>query len=353
MRFIGLILLCVCAAAPVAQADVLRLIYLGAGGMYLEFGEDAIVGDPFFSNPPLWRVFSPLTIESDTEAIDRFFFRHGVIDHGKVRGLLVGHGHYDHAMDVPYIASGLPDSVSVFGNRTVYNQLSSHLPRERLQVVSEATQESVTEHSWVRISPRLRFLPIESGHAPNFFSLTLAERETWLSRRLSMAGAWKAGSSLSYAIEFRDDVGVGESAMARVFYQSAASDAPAGHPPGEARSDGMRYDVAILSAANWSKAQGYPVDLLRLINPRYVVFIHWERFWQPYQPKQERELWGLKRQELTELVRQVLGPGVPVLWPYRGECIDLALASAGPRDCALVAEEAGRCGCLETVRHGD
>src|SRR5687767_3113979 len=80
-----------CVAAQAGEGQV-EVRYLGSGGVYIEWREEALLIGPSFSNPSIFRA-----------AVGRAKFNEGriaraldVLDLGKVRAILAGHSHYDH-----------------------------------------------------------------------------------------------------------------------------------------------------------------------------------------------------------------------------------------------------------------
>lgn len=78
--------------------------YLGSAGILLEHGTTRLLFSPFVSNPGVLDVLF-LGVETDHEFIeqwvDRYALRNRLAD---VQAILVGHGHYDHLLDVPKFA---------------------------------------------------------------------------------------------------------------------------------------------------------------------------------------------------------------------------------------------------------
>jgi len=93
-------------------SDALTIQYLGVGGWLFRMGETALLTAPFYSHPGtvevgFWR------ISMDTARVDSLL---PPVD--DVRAILVGHAHYDHLMDVPYIARvRAPDAESTEAGR--------------------------------------------------------------------------------------------------------------------------------------------------------------------------------------------------------------------------------------------
>ncbi|HVL02738.1 MAG TPA: hypothetical protein VM553_23120 [Dongiaceae bacterium] len=300
--------------------------FLGAGGVFLHYGDQSLMGDPFFSNPPVTDWLLLRDLKSLPDVIDA-----NLPPLDQVRGILVGHGHFDHAMDVPYIAQKLPASVNVYGSNTVRNLLVPELAAERLVGLDSKMAHDQKGGEWVQVSPRLRVLPIYSEHAPHFGETLMAsgQVEQPLTHRPGDALDWKAGPNLNYVIDFLDVETGGEPRVAfRLFYQSSASNSPLGFPPHWLVDDGVPFDLALLCAANYSHVRGYPQDVLAYLHPRQVLLIHWEKFWDDYSTTQATPLPGMDFAELEQRIRAVLGDQVPVRLMNRGGAFQLERAAS-------------------------
>lgn len=310
------------AALPPASEQTLEVQFLGAGGVYLRQDGQALLGDPFFSNPPLrdwlpWRSLQvrPEVIDAHLPPLDA------------VQGVLVGHVHFDHALDVPHVAGRLPASVKVYGSETLPNLLATFLPPERLVNLSPRMTKAGQGGEWQYLNPQLRVLPIQSGHAPHLGSTVLASEQVTQPPARPPASAldWQSGTNLNYVIDFLDD-GQPENAKQvrfRIFYQSSASSAPTGFPPRWLLDDGVPFDLALLCAANFDHVSDYPEQILQQIRPRQVMLIHWERFWDEYDTNTARPLPGLDFAGLEQRIRSVLDDSVPVWLPQRTAHIQL------------------------------
>lgn len=307
---------------PAPAAPPLTAQFLGAGGVYLHYREQSLLGDPFFSNPPLSAWLTLRALKSRTDVIDAH-----LPPLEQVQAILVGHGHFDHLMDVPYVAGKLPASVHVYGSDTVHNLLAPEVAVERLVGLDTQMARDGAGGQWVSINPQLRILPIYSEHAPHFGETVLASGsiDHPLLQRADDALAWKAGPNLNYVIDFLqpDANGAAPRVAFRVFYQSSSSNAPIGFPPDWLLADGVPFDLALLCAANYSHVQGYPQGILERIKPRAVMLIHWERFWEEYRTDRASSLPGLDFAELERRIRSVLGADVPVYLPNRGAALKL------------------------------
>jgi L-ascorbate metabolism protein UlaG (beta-lactamase superfamily) len=86
-------------ARPLALPPGLELEWLGVSGYRLSYAGQTIFIDPYLSRVPLADVLRRRAATPDPRLIDRYIGRPQ-----NVRGVLVGHTHFDHAVDAPAIA---------------------------------------------------------------------------------------------------------------------------------------------------------------------------------------------------------------------------------------------------------
>lgn len=309
-----------------APPDTLQFQFLGAGGIYLRYADQALMGDPFFSNPPLshWLTLRDLAVKTDV--IDQHL---PPLD--AVRGILVGHGHHDHAMDIPYIASRLDDAVKIYGSDTVANLMAAELPAHRREALNSRMAQAREGGEWVYLTPHLRILPIYSEHSPHVGNTVFAADplRSPLTERARSVLNWKAGENLNYVIDFLEPTRSDATVAFRVFYQSSASHGRVGQPPDWLLQDGVAFDLALLCAANYDAVDDYPETILRHLKPRQIALIHWEIFWDAYSTAHSKPLPGLDFAALEARMRAVVGTDTPIHVPQRGAT--LALSTTAPR----------------------
>jgi L-ascorbate metabolism protein UlaG (beta-lactamase superfamily) len=114
---------------PCCKKDI-TITYLGASGFLIERRDFAVLTAPFFSNPHLLNLYTP--IYPNTKRIDNGL---GDTSLANVKAILIGHAHYDHLMDVPYIvkkikAQNLPEP-KVFGSETMRNMILNEKRKQR------------------------------------------------------------------------------------------------------------------------------------------------------------------------------------------------------------------------------
>lgn len=94
----------------------LDLQWLGTAGFALSFQGTTLLIDPYVTRAGLRRLLSRQAIVSDTAAVDRWVPRADAI--------VVGHTHFDHALDAPAIARR--DACPVFGGGSLVRLMELH-----------------------------------------------------------------------------------------------------------------------------------------------------------------------------------------------------------------------------------
>ncbi len=251
-------------AAPVG------ITYLGAGGVVIERAGHAIMGAPFFSNPVLLRVALPFPISPRPERIER-----GFRPVPNLRAILVGHAHYDHLMDLPYLYRKHGLTAEIFGSATTKNILAAVHDDIPPALVTDVGIRNGRPHT----VGNMDIIAIPSDHAPHFFCLKLfGGKATGPKPKLPRtAWGWKEGQTYAFLLTIKDPA-VPDSSI-RIFYQDAASAVPAEFfqsPPYE----NLRVDIAILCVPGFNYISGYPEDIIHALQPRHVILIHWEDFFR-------------------------------------------------------------------------
>ena len=229
-----------------AYPTAVQVKYLGAGSVLIKRGDDSLLTAPFFSNPSMLRVAFG-EIRSLPEQIDRFVGPTGGKDLAGATAVLVGHAHYDHLMDVPYIKKKYLPLAKIYGSETTKNTLAGDSTLKADDVVSVeagAWSVSVPEQPekpvewWPKDPRRLRFMALKSEHAPVFCGpqvLRGALPRTPAGAPAQCVGLAR-GQTLAYLIDF---LGVDRKTVEfRIHYQDAASTAAARFPAAVQRTAG-------------------------------------------------------------------------------------------------------------------
>jgi hypothetical protein len=314
-----------CALTACPDSDrVITVTYLGISGLLIEHAGHALLTAPFFSNPRLGLVRPKVSrllrrsprISPDTQMIERWLPKGA--DAADV--ILVGHGHYDHLLDVPYVATHRARAAVIYGSPTVRHILMGDETLRKnagTRVTAIPVEDAGTHDSagvWFYSSDSaFRFMALRGDHAPTIRFLW--ESYTFAAGALSAdldslphtAPEWKLGEPFAFLIDVLSPRST--KVVFRIFFQDAPSRPPLGFPPKSVIAE-REVDLAVLCAATSSNVPYTPDSLLKALHPRAVLVTHWESFFrsQNLSPEVSR---GLHLDQFLKSVTKTLGPSVP------------------------------------------
>jgi len=278
----------------------LNIQYLGVGGYLFQYGEDSIMTAPSFTNPGLINVTLPLPIEPDTDLVDKLLPRHAK----QAEFILVGHAHYDHLMDVPYIMHQHMPSTTLVGSTTMTNIVTTVIDDERLLDITDYAAAGQQSGKWLyNRNNSIRFMPIKSDHAPHFMGIKVmsGKYDQALTALPSTAYGWKEGQTYAYIIDFLDNQ---QQPIYRIHYQDAASNSPDGLMP--VMADNKAVDMTILCVAAFHQVDDYPEAILQQTQPKTIVLGHWEDFFDNNSvDNQSKTLKGVRMTNIDDFMLRV------------------------------------------------
>jgi hypothetical protein len=243
--------------------------------------------------------------------------------------ILVGHGHYDHAMDLPYIHAKKARHADIYGSATVVNTLGAVPalgPHLKAIVDAEAASGDRPGRWFYAKGGTVRFMPLQSSHAPHFAGLKLIPSGTVEARQTTLPCCpywWREGETYAFIIDFLDAQGKVEF---RIYYQDAASRPGTGVAPLFAMGDAARVDVAILCVAAFDQVAGNPEHILTNLQPRYVIGGHWEDFlFRSYRDRPVRSALGTRLEDFHGRAR-ALAPDRAIYLPEPGQKVFVPIA---------------------------
>jgi L-ascorbate metabolism protein UlaG (beta-lactamase superfamily) len=116
---------------PLGLSDGLELQWLGVSGYRLSYEGVSLFIDPYVSRVPLRALLLRRVYAPDPVMLDRY-----ITAPGEVAGVLVGHTHFDHALDAPEIARRF--GCRAYGSASLTHLMALHGLSE--QAVEVATQ---------------------------------------------------------------------------------------------------------------------------------------------------------------------------------------------------------------------
>lgn len=307
-----------------ACTDSVDVVAMGVDGYLIVPWADTtrlVMTPPAYSNPSLWHLVLRdwwWGTRSNRARVQRGLAR--VPDAppsrlANVRAVLVGHGHYDHVMDLPAMREQLPQA-TIYGSATVVHALRpAFAPTALADVRDQIGRNRTAPGRDIEVGPRLRARPIAWAHAPNLGGWTIAAGHYDRDRRTlpRTVHGWRMGEPLAWTV----DVLQADGAVAlRVFHHDAAAPLDVVRAALEVMRTmpAATHTVVIMTAANWDQPSAYPGALLASLEPEQVLFGHWEDFFRSPlgAPKVVR---GISAPELVREVERFVGPRWSVLAP--------------------------------------
>ncbi|MDA0179597.1 MBL fold metallo-hydrolase [Solirubrobacter phytolaccae] len=236
-------------ALPLGLPEGLELEWLGVAGYRLTYEGTSILVDPYVSRVPLRSVLLRRPALPDDGVIDRY-----VKPPGPVAGILVGHTHWDHAVDAPALARRF--DAPAFGSESLAQLMRLHgrastvvEPRKRYELGPFVVSFTPSRHSKLLFGRKVPFagpLTCEDVHA-----LT--------------PGAYKCGAVYGIRIEV---------AGIALYHQGSADldDDALGHEP---------VDVFLAGVTGRQVTPRYWERILPKLDPRVLVPTHYDDFFAP------------------------------------------------------------------------
>jgi hypothetical protein len=268
------------------ETGPVELKYLGVGGWILRTPRSTLLTGTLMTRPSLLDVGFGASLAPDAVEIARGLEHVGASSLDETVAILVGHGHYDHALDVPWLMVGPTPRARVLTNRTTRLQLLTFAEEfgfdpDRIEDVGPLAGDQEAPGTWIRVAPDLRVLPLMGDHAPHVEGKTLYSgvRRRSLPEEPGPATEWLDGASLSFLVDVLNPDG---SVGLRVYYHDAIPREPAGWmPPPEVRGDSIPVDIALLVPASFAGVRWHPESLIQNLRPAVVIAEHWEDFFIP------------------------------------------------------------------------
>jgi L-ascorbate metabolism protein UlaG (beta-lactamase superfamily) len=230
-----------------------RVRWLGTAGFAITHGDHTVLLDPYVTRASLAQcLLSPLA--PDLEAIERHVPRADAI--------IVGHTHFDHALDVPMIAKR--DDAVVFGSASARALCRSQgVVESRIDVIEPETQ-----------SPRER----EVG--PFHLRFHASAHSNLLLGRVPFPGEIQDCGDIPLRAEryrcgsvFGVEIRV---AGRTIFHLGSAELVESALPP-------LSVDLALVCVAGWTWTARFPTRVVRALSPRAILLSHWDNFLVPFE----------------------------------------------------------------------
>jgi L-ascorbate metabolism protein UlaG (beta-lactamase superfamily) len=238
-------------ARPLSLPPGLEVEWLGVSGYRLTYEGHTLFVDPYISRVPPRDLLLRRRALPDQAALDRF-----VRAPGKTVGVLVGHTHFDHAVDAPALARHL--DCDAYGSASLVNLMALHGMAER---AVEVEPYRVYEMGPFEVS----FTP--SAHSKLLLGLAVPYDGELTCEHLDSLSpaAYRCGQVWGISIAV---------AGVRFYHQGSAN----------LIDDAVRergVDVFLAGVAGRGFTERYWQRILPLLEPRIVVPTHYDNFFRP------------------------------------------------------------------------
>jgi hypothetical protein len=268
---------------PLAPTDprrrtAVQVRYYGAAGYHVKRGADEILFAPFLSAPSFGDVAASEvmgTLRPDEKRIDEGL---SGTDVSRSRAIIVGHGHYDHLIDVASIARRHARRAKIFCNTTSANILAGEPDAAALLARTEVVDSKLGQ--WIAVpGTRVRIMALEGDHPAHllgieFYAGNVDAPRTSPARR---GTDFREGHTRVFLVDFLDDTG---KVSYRIYYQDASPAPPKGSVPAAILAE-HRVDLAIYCMSLHEHVRAFPTELTRNLDPRVIVGGHWEDIFRP------------------------------------------------------------------------
>lgn len=258
-------------ARPLALPAGLEVEWLGVSGYRLTCEGHTLFVDPYLSRVPLRDLLLRRRALPDPAALDRFLRAPG-----ETVGVLVGHTHFDHAVDAPALARRL--GCKAYGSASLAHLMALHgMPERAVEVEPYRVYELGPFE--VSFTPSLHSKLLLGLAVPYDGELTCEQLDS-----LSPA-AYRCGQVWGISIAV---------AGLRLYHQGSANLVDEA-----VRERGV--DVFLAGVAGRGFTERYWQRILPLLEPRTVVPTHYDNFFRPL----GRELEFVTAAELSRLPEEI------------------------------------------------
>jgi L-ascorbate metabolism protein UlaG (beta-lactamase superfamily) len=235
------------------EIGAVRVVWMGTAGLYITDGETGLYIDPFVSRYGLLKVGLGFGLDPAHDLIDKWI---EITGGAKASAVLVGHSHYDHAMDAPYFAART-GAIVVGSESTANVARGAGLPEEKIRVIADGQRVAVGKFTATFI---------KSAHSPALFGRVPWQGEITAPLRPPVpASAYREGGT--YAIVLTHPKGT------LLHYGSA------GIKPGSL--DNVSADVVFLSLGGRKDTPSLLTHVVTPVHAARVIPIHFDDFFTP------------------------------------------------------------------------
>jgi len=233
----------------------MKITYLGTTVLLFDDGKNQLLFDAHLTRPSLIEYILNRKAVTNTKIADEIISAHGI---DRLRAIFVSHSHFDHVMDVAYIANKC--NATIYGSSSVKNvALGGDVPEDRIEVFSGNELYEVGDFK-IKIIPSIHSKPTALN---NDLGETI---DTPLVQPTKLRD-YKEGGSYDFYVETKE-----KSFLIRPSFNYI-----------EGQLDGIKSDVLFLGVAGLEKADEeteriFFNETIDKVRPDLVIPVHWDNF---------------------------------------------------------------------------
>ncbi|MFE3577027.1 MBL fold metallo-hydrolase [Lysinibacillus sp. NPDC059133] len=236
--------------------DRIKVTFLGTSSLLFDDGSTQIMIDGFISRPPLLKMLPFSTVKTDANAVNKAFKKIG-IDNNKLRGLFIAHTHYDHALDLAYIAK--QTGTHVYGSESAINiGLGNGINMKQMSVYEVNTAMQFGDFT---------VTVLQSKHSPTFDEGVKIKEPL---KQPAKALDYHEDSSYDFLITHHNKTFF---VKPRANYIEGALD--------DIHADVLFLGIGVLGAQDQDFQNMYYEQTVQKIQPKLIIPIHWDNFNKP------------------------------------------------------------------------
>ncbi|MEB2302352.1 MBL fold metallo-hydrolase [Lysinibacillus xylanilyticus] len=237
------------------QGEV-KVTFLGTSSLLFDDGNTQLMIDGFISRPPLLKMLPFSNVKTDTNTVNKVFNKIG-IDNNKLQGLFIAHTHYDHALDLAYIAK--QTGTHVYGSESAINIGLGNSINTKQMSIYEVNKAMQFGNFTVTV--------LQSKHSPTFDE---GEKIKEPLKQPAKALDYHEDSSYDFLITHHH----------KTFFVKPSANYIEGALDG-IRADVLFLGIGVLGAQDQDFQNMYYEQTVQKVHPKLIIPIHWDDFNKP------------------------------------------------------------------------
>jgi L-ascorbate metabolism protein UlaG (beta-lactamase superfamily) len=244
-----------------------RFTWFGTNGWEITFGNKTILVDPWFVRSDIGFFSGKFNASAPLQVNEALINQHIT----RADQILIGHGHWDHIMEIPFIAK--KTGAQVIGSETHANIMRAFGVEEGKIVQVKGGEVMTFDGYTIEVFPGLHSLGPTKKYAVPGHRVSVPTTP-------ATVGELPEGDTLIYLITI--------GAKYSIFIMSSANYI-------ERSLAGIRPDVALVASIFANQIHDFTPRLLRALNnPKVILPTHWDNFERPFSegPRDLRDVFG-------------------------------------------------------------